>query len=283
MSKKENKEIEKEKSPRISVGYRTGNLIVLGKADTRKNGYIVWKCLCECGGMIELDTRYLQRGAVKDCGCLKRKEQEEKDLTGKQFGQLFCREKTEEQDKNEGSIWRCRCNCGEECLVSYKKLTHGLKRSCGCWKRPTIKDFVGKNFGDLTVIEYAGKQNGMHRWECQCVCGNKTIVGQTLLQTGKTSSCGCRKVKSTTKNLKLCEGTSILMLESSRKGRSRNNTSGYTGVYLNKKTGKWIAQITFKKKTYYLGTFERKEDAIKMRKKGEEMHQEFIDWYYKNQ
>ena len=45
--------------------------------------------------------------------------------------------------------------------------------------------------GQLTVIEYAGKRAGMHRWKCVCDCGNETIVGQTLLQTGKTKSYGC--------------------------------------------------------------------------------------------
>lgn len=28
-------------------------------------------CVC-CGGFIELDTRTLQRGTVRDCGCLQR-------------------------------------------------------------------------------------------------------------------------------------------------------------------------------------------------------------------
>ena len=41
-----------------------------------------------------------------------------------------------------------------------------------------------------------------------------------------------------------------------------SNKSGYNGVYQNKR-GKWIAQITFKSKTYYLGTYIRIEDAVK--------------------
>lgn len=43
----------------------------------------------------------------------------------------------------------------------------------------------------LTVLEYAGKQGGMHRWRCLCDCGKESIVGQTLLQSGKNKSCGC--------------------------------------------------------------------------------------------
>ena len=58
-------------------------------------------------------------------------------------------------------------------------------------KYPIIKDFIGKRFGALTVVEYAGKQEGVHHWKCLCDCGNETITTQTMLQSGKTRSCGC--------------------------------------------------------------------------------------------
>lgn len=35
-------------------------------------------------------------------------------------------------------------------------------------------------------------------------------------------------------------------------------------------TGKWVAQIQYKKKTYYLGSYDRFEDAVKARKQAEE-------------
>lgn len=47
------------------------------------------------------------------------------------------------------------------------------------------------------------------------------------------------------------EGTSVTFLESRRKKPSKSNTSRYTGVYQNKRSGLWVAQITFKGKTYY--------------------------------
>ena len=81
-------------------------------------------------------------------------------------------------------------------------------------------------------------------------------------------------------NLKLCEGTSITILEANKNRLSASNTSGHTGVYQNKKNGKWVAQITFKRKTYYLGSFEKIEDAVKARLCGEEMHDDFLEWYY---
>lgn len=59
--------------------------------------------------------------------------------------------------------------------------------------------------------------------------------------------------------------------ETGRNKLIASNTSGYNDVYQNKKTGKWVAQITFKGKTYHLGAFEKIEDAVSARRRGEEM------------
>lgn len=64
-------------------------------------------------------------------------------------------------------------------------------------------------------------------------------------------------------NLKLCEGTSVTILEAVKHRRLPTNRSGYTGVYQHKKSGKWVAQITFKRKTYYLGAYEKKRMLLK--------------------
>lgn len=81
-------------------------------------------------------------------------------------------------------------------------------------------------------------------------------------------------------NLKQCEGTSVKLLELTKKRRIASNTSGYTGVYRRKGSEKWFAQITFQRRTYYLGGYERLEDVIKARQTGERMHDDFLNWYY---
>lgn len=50
---------------------------------------------------------------------------------------------------------------------------------------------------------------------------------------------------------------------------SKNNTSGITGVYFNRKRNKWISQITIDYKTKTLGAFADKNDAIISRLKAE--------------
>ena len=62
-----------------------------------------------------------------------------------------------------------------------------------------------------------------------------------------------------------------------------NNTSGVTGVEFDKRRGKWIACIRYRKEDYYLGSFMNKDDAIKARKlKEQELFKEFQYKEYAN-
>lgn len=76
----------------------------------------------------------------------------------------------------------------------------------GCIERAdTMKkiDLTGQRFGRLVAIKEAGKDKwGGCLWDCLCDCGDKTIVGVSILKAGQTKSCGClRKERLTTHNL----------------------------------------------------------------------------------
>lgn len=201
-----------------------------------------------------------------------------KDITGMRFGKLTALRPTGERGGRGSVVWLCRCDCGKEVHVELGQLTAGYRKSCGCLGHPPLKDFTGKRFGKLTVTEYAGKKAGMHRWKCICDCGNETVVGQTLLQTGKTKSCGCLRAETYKENRGLMEGTSVVALLASKKGRLlKSNTSGYNGVYFDKRRQLWVAQITFRGKTKYLGAYRELENAVKARQKGEEIYDEFLE------
>lgn len=55
-----------------------------------------------------------------------------------------------------------------------------------------IKNLGGTVVGGLTVIAYAGRWAGLHRWKCQCTCGQVVLrkTGQITHPTNKTTSCG---------------------------------------------------------------------------------------------
>ena len=266
--------------PKISAGYQVGMLTVTAATEKRKNSYIIWECRCSCGGSVLLDTRTLQQGNVTSCGCQTSLRSGAKDLTGRRFGRLVCVEPTQLRGPGGTMIWNCLCDCGNTCQADSSHLTKGAKKSCGCWGHPPRKELEGKRFGMLTVVDYAGKRAGMHRWKCLCDCGKETIVGQTLLQSGKTRSCGCLQKTVIYDNLLLYGGTSVTLLEAGKRRKNPNNKSGYTGVYQDARTGKWQAQIKFQKKTYYLGSYDNIQDAVDARKRGEKMHEDFLNWFY---
>ena len=67
------------------------------------------------------------------------------DLTGKRFGKLTVIEK-HSQDKWGGWNWLCRCDCGNETVVSGGHLRGMKTKSCGC-SRKESKNFSHKMTG----------------------------------------------------------------------------------------------------------------------------------------
>lgn len=58
----------------------------------------------------------------------------------------------------------------------------------------TRKDRIGRRYGRLMVIGYAGNDNSRKSlWNCMCDCGNITTVMVSHLTCGRISSCGCLK------------------------------------------------------------------------------------------
>jgi hypothetical protein len=57
--------------------------------------------------------------------------------------------------------------------------------------------------------------------------------------------------------------------ENMRNGRLKaSNTSGFTGVWQQRATGNWVAELVYNNKKHHLGVFKTKEEAIEARKAG---------------
>lgn len=109
----------------------------------------------------------------------------------------------------------------------------------------------------------------------------KTI---NALKSGRVLSCGCKyrdtRSEAVTHRRDMVEGTSVSSIVGSKHVRS-NNTSGYTGVGYNKRTGKWCAYINFQKRHYNLGIFKEKVAAIHARRVAEaKLHDPIILKYW---
>ncbi len=56
-----------------------------------------------------------------------------------------------------------------------------------------LEDLSGQRFGRLVVLNLSDKRDKSKNryWECQCDCGNVTVVLAYSLKNGNTKSCGC--------------------------------------------------------------------------------------------
>lgn len=260
------------------TGYRFGKLTVIEKSDQKRKGNALWVCRCDCGNTILLEPYKIRRHLVQSCGCV-RKGKNAKDLTGLRVGKLTVLERLDEK-RGSCYLWRCRCDCGNEILVTTNHLTGKNKtKSCGCTRKGI--ELSGKRFGRLTALEPTEKRS--HNsivWKCQCACGNIVEVAANQLTSGNTQSCGClqSELADPKKYMNYIDHTCVESIRS--KAVRKDNTSGYTGV--RKQRGKWIAQINFQKVKYYLGSFESMEEAIRVRKRAEQLlHDGFINYFEK--
>jgi len=216
-----------------------------------------------------------------------------KDLTGSIIGNF---ELLERKREDKRTYYYCKCLlCNNKKWIRADSLKDNRIKSCGCYNQENnfykAKDIKNKRFGRLIATKPTikrDKDNGCVIWECKCDCNNITYVSESDLNKEVVKSCGCLGKENSRNNMQkaikvhlkknIVEGTNVPVI--SRKTLKSNNTSGVTGVRWDKSRNKWYAEITFKKKVYYLGRHEKKQDAIKIRKKAEvELFGEFLEWY----
>lgn len=136
-------------------------------------------------------------------------------------------------------------------------------------------DLSGQRFGKLTVLEPAENIGSRTAWRCRCDCGRETVVTTLRLRDGRRTSCGCDKphfgkslAAAGRASLTYVDGTCVEMIRANT--RRSNNSSGTPGVDWRASKGRWRAAICFKGQRHYLGSYVKREDAIKARKRAEE-------------
>lgn len=109
-----------------------------------------FKCVCRCGNVRDVQITNLLSGKSTDCGCGRKETMREirtNNLVGRRFGKLVVVEKLDERNKFNRIMYRCKCDCGNEAIVSSNCLANGHTNSCGCllsyWNL-YIKNFLDK-------------------------------------------------------------------------------------------------------------------------------------------
>ena len=157
-------------------------------------GHGKWRCRCECGSEVLVQTDNLKSGNTKSCGCLQKDRASEAShisFIGNRYGKLVVVERVE--NNRFGHVcYRCKCDCGGETIVDATNLRQGRTNSCGCIKskgemiinnwlqehnfdfrsqysfddcvlstgrRPFFDFVLFKNGNPCLVIEYNGRQH----------------------------------------------------------------------------------------------------------------------------
>jgi hypothetical protein len=118
------------------TGRRFGRLTVLTDDGRTPQSTVIWRCICECGNIVNVRSRSLLRGNTQSCGCYMRDritETNKKDLVGQVYGRLTVLEDIGR--KNHEVLWRCLCECGTIINLVTGRLQSGKTQSCGCYKR----------------------------------------------------------------------------------------------------------------------------------------------------
>lgn len=206
---------------------------------------------CVCGLEVHKAIAEVLQGSVTSCGCM-RGRQTKKDITGQKFGRLTAIETTDVYTTG-GYLWKCQCDCGVVKEVPIGALNYGSVKSCGCLKVDTItKHGMTKSPAwrawDSMVTRLKDERCKEWYWDVSADPAWLEPNGQGFINfyedmgdppEGHTLN---RVHGAKVYCKENCEWATLSMQSFDQK-RSKVNTSGRTGVYQVKETGRWVAQI----------------------------------------
>jgi hypothetical protein len=116
------------------VGEVFGRLTVIGKMDERRDGEIVWLCVCECGQTTKVRTGGLMSGNTQGCGC--RMGNPLPIVVGFKVNRLILMQICETRSERGERLGLWDCECGTESyLCSIRAVLNERVKSCGCLRR----------------------------------------------------------------------------------------------------------------------------------------------------
>lgn len=116
-----------------------------------------WHCKCKCGNELDVDTRNLNSGHTKSCGCYQ-KEMASKntyDMSNYEDENIKVLEAAG-SDNQQIALWKCICkHCGNIFVIRGSRIRNGATQSCGC-----VHSYNEKNIIKLLTdnnIEFASQ------------------------------------------------------------------------------------------------------------------------------
>jgi len=201
------------------------------------------------------------------------------DLIGKRFGRLVVIGEKSERDKRGHVLWECLCDCGNKCVVLGYSLGSGKTNSCGCLNIERLT-----KHGMHESIEYKVWENMKQRctnkkahayehyggrgiYVCERWRDFKNFFEDMGKRPNKSFSIE-RRNNSDGYCPENCYWTT--QTTQTRNTRiSKNNSTGFKGVSLDKRSGRYLARISTERKQITLGQFDSIAEAAEARRLGE--------------
>lgn len=85
------------------------------------------------------------------------------DIAGQTFARLTAISRSNVVKLGQGSIWECRCDCGNFVFVSVADLRRGHTKSCGCLRREYVANNLSGKSPNFQTGEWVGSENQVYR------------------------------------------------------------------------------------------------------------------------
>jgi hypothetical protein len=200
------------------------------------------------------------------------------DRKGQRFGRLLVLEDAG-RSASKKVMWRCLCDCGKEAVVVSGGLVTGNTTSCGCflkekitkhggWNKPSYNTWRAmmrrcNNPNDKDYPRYGAVGMQVHPAWHDYLCfardmgepiGTETLDRIDPYGNYVPGNCRWADLPTQARNIRV----------------RKNSESGHVGV--NRRGGKWLAEITVNKKKFYAALTATVEEAIAARKELERLH-----------
>ena len=270
-----------------------------------------WLCECSCDEYNHIIVRdsAVKYGGTKSCGCLCKERALQAtfiDMTGWVMAEhgvpdsrLTVIKRAEDIVGSNGRkriMWLCECNCSQrnQVVLEGSSVRFGSVKSCGCLLKESASqrckekkkynkvDLSGEyglmwstNTNEEIYFDFEDAANIInHTWMVDTLGYPTTNINDkpqrmhVFLGYKWHDHHNRNKLDNRKQNLVLCTPQ-----ENARNSSIKsNNKSGIIGVYKSTQCDSWIAQIKLHNGTQHLGSYKKKEDAIRVRLRAEKEH-----------
>ena len=243
--------------PKDIAGMTFGYLTAIEPTEKRDRRYIIWRCQCKCGNIVDIPATRMLQGSTLSCGCLQKEQiRRMSQYIANTSIKRVLEDRVESTKASSGYTGVTYKRGKWQAYISYKKKCYSL----GCYTK--LEDAVkararAKQLVQEDALGLLDLYKELHKNDP--VIPNKSSIKKPEFPPAErriNNSPGSVAVRS-------------------------NNRSGYTGVFL--KRNKWRAEIAYKKQRYPLGSYTTLEEAVTARKQAEQELKAnpdgFADWY----